>query len=189
MIAAMSENQPAVPANGAHTTNGRPNGVSSITPFIAVADARAAIDFYRDVFGARIIEATEMNGVVAHAELAFENGHLQVGEANAAYHLVPQPAGDDVSASFAIYCPDVDGVVRRALEAGAALREPVTDFVSGDRYGSVRDPFGVRWSIMTRIEDLSEEESSARVRAWAASMMQAPETTPAPEASPAPEAD
>jgi PhnB protein len=42
--------------------------------------------------------------------------------------------------------------------------------VSGDRYASVRDPFGVRWSIMTRVEDLSEEESTARVAEWAASV-------------------
>ena len=48
------------------------------------------------------------------------------------------------------------------------VREPLTTFVSGDRFASIRDPFGVRWSVMTRVEDLSEEESAARVAAWAA---------------------
>ena len=43
------------------------------------------------------------------------------------------------------------------------------DFVSGDRFASIRDPYGVRWSIMTRVEDLSEEQSAARVAQWAAS--------------------
>jgi PhnB protein len=47
------------------------------------------------------------------------------------------------------------------------VREAATDFVSGDRYASIRDPFGVRWSVMTRVEDLSEAESAARVREWA----------------------
>ena len=46
------------------------------------------------------------------------------------------------------------------------LESPNT-FVSGDRFASIRDPFGVRWSIMTRVEDLSEEESAARVAQWA----------------------
>ena len=46
------------------------------------------------------------------------------------------------------------------------LESPNT-FVSGDRFASIRDPFGVRWSIMTRVEDLSEEESAARVATWA----------------------
>ena len=39
--------------------------------------------------------------------------------------------------------------------------------MSGDRFASIRDPFGVRWSIMTRVEDLSEQESAARVATWA----------------------
>ncbi len=39
--------------------------------------------------------------------------------------------------------------------------------MSGDRFASIRDPFGVRWAVMTRVEDLSEEESAARVAAWA----------------------
>ena len=58
--------------------------------------------------------------------------------------------------------------MQRAEQAGAIIREPLTTFVSGDRYASIRDPFGVRWSIMTRVEDLSEEESNRRVEEWAA---------------------
>jgi PhnB protein len=59
--------------------------------------------------------------------------------------------------------------VERAVAAGATVREAPADFVSGDRFASIRDPFGVRWSVMTRVEDLSEEESAARVREWARS--------------------
>lgn len=156
-------------ANGAHTTNGLPHGSTSLTPFIVVQNAKAAIDFYRDIFGARIVDVTEMGGVVAHADLDFGVGHLQLGEAMPDYHLVPPPAGDDDCYSLALYRPDVDGVVERAVAAGAIIREAPADFVSGDRFASIRDPFGVRWSIMTRVADLSEEESVARVREWAAS--------------------
>jgi PhnB protein len=38
--------------------------------------------------------------------------------------------------------------------------------VSGDRYASLLDPFGVRWAIMTRVEDLSPDESRRRIEAW-----------------------
>lgn len=48
------------------------------------------------------------------------------------------------------------------------MREPDTNFASSDRYASIRDPFGVGWSIMTRVADISEEESNARVAQWAA---------------------
>jgi uncharacterized glyoxalase superfamily protein PhnB len=57
-------------------------------------------------------------------------------------------------------------VVELAVEHGAVVREPAMDFVSGDRYASILDPFRVRWTIMSRIEDLSEEESFRRVSEW-----------------------
>jgi len=66
-------------------------------------------------------------------------------------------------------------VVARAEQAGATVREPLTTFVSGDRFASIRDPFGVRWSILTRVEDLSEEESARRVAEWARQQSGAPE--------------
>ncbi|UOR01080.1 VOC family protein [Leucobacter allii] len=156
-------------ANGAHTTNGMPHGSTSLTPFLAIPGAGEAIAFYRDVFGARVIDVTEMGGAVVHAELDFGTGHLQLGEPMPDYHLVPAPAGDDDCYSMGLYVADVDAVVERAVAAGAAVREAPSDFVSGDRFASLRDPFGVRWSVMTRVEDLSEEESAARVREWAKS--------------------
>lgn len=105
-----------------------------------------------------------------HASLDFGAGMLQIGEPAAAYATIPAPAGDEVCYSIGVYVSDVDAVTRRAVEAGATLREAPSTFVSGDRYSSVRDPFGVRWSIMCRVEDLSEEESAARVTEWAATL-------------------
>lgn len=161
--------EPTQPATGEHTTNGVPHGATSLTPFLAIPRAAEAIEFYRDVFGARLIDATEFGGVVAHADLDFGDGHLQLGEPMPDYHLVAPPAGDDDCYSIALYVPDVDATVERAVAAGATVREPAANFVSGDRFASIRDPFGVRWSIMTRVEDLSEEESVRRVREWARS--------------------
>ncbi len=154
-------------AHGAHTTDGIPQGVTSLTPFLVVPRAREAIAFYRDVFGARVVDVTEMGGVVAHAVLDFGHGQMQLGEPLADYQLVPPPAGEDDCYSIGLYCNDADVVVARAEQAGATVREPLTTFVSGDRFASIRDPFGVRWSILTRVEDLSEEESARRVAEWA----------------------
>lgn len=163
-------------AHGEHTNHGIPRGLTSLTPFLAVPGAREAVTFYRDVFGARVVDVTEMGGVVVHAVLDFGSGHLQVGEPSPAYHLVPPPAAsgasgageDDVCYSLGLYVEDADALVARAERAGAVVREPASTFVSGDRFASIRDPFGIRWSLMTRVEDLSEEESARRVAAWAA---------------------
>lgn len=153
---------------GEHTTNGIPHGSTSLTPFLAVARATEAIEFYRDVFGARVVDVTEMGGKVVHAVLDFGNGQLQLGEPNPDFGLVPMPEGDDDCCSMGLYLADVDATLERAVGAGATVREPVSDFVSGDRFASIRDPFGVRWSLMSRVEDLSEAESARRVAEWAA---------------------
>ncbi|WP_287933124.1 VOC family protein [Arthrobacter sp.] len=145
-----------------------PGGFSSLTPFLAVPRAGQALAFYRDVFGAKVVAVTEFGGVVVHAELDFGQGRLQLGEPSPDYHLVPAPAGEDDCYSISLYCPDVDGLVARAVAAGATVREPATNFVSGDRFASIRDPFGVRRSVLTRVEDFSDEESAARVADWAA---------------------
>ncbi|MCK3770291.1 VOC family protein [Microbacterium aerolatum] len=161
---------------GTHTTNGRPNNATSLTPFLAIPQAADAIAFYRDVFGATVIDVTEMGGVVVHADLDFGLGLLQIGEPSPDYRLVPPPAGDDDCYSLGLYVPDVDAVLARAEAAGATVREPASVFVSGDRFASIRDPFGVRWSLMTRVEDISPAESAKRVEEWAASF-----SAPAPE--------
>lgn len=166
---------PTTGASGTYTTDGRPNGATSLTPFLAIPDAKKAIEFYRDVFGARVIEVTEFGGVVAHADLDFGLGILQLGEPNPEYHLVRSPEGEDDCYSMGLYVSDVDAVVEKAVAAGATVREAPAPFVSGDRFASIRDPFGVRWSVLSRVEDISEEESSRRVAEWAASFTAAPE--------------
>lgn len=164
-------------ADGPHTVNGRPRSATSLTPFLVVTPAAEAIEFYTRVLGARLVDRTDMPGpdgtpIVAHAVLDFGVGLLQLGDPNPAYHLLAAPEGEDDCYSLGLYCPDVDAVVERAVEAGATVREAATDFVSGDRYASIRDPFGVRWSIMTRVEDLSDDESARRVAEWAAGLSQ-----------------
>ena len=154
-------------ATGQYTTDGTPHGFTSITPFLAIDGADRALRFYREVLGARIVDSVEMEGAIVHAELDFGHGRLQIGEPSALSGLVATPSEEPVSYSIGLYCPDVDTAVERATAAGATLLESPDTFVSGDRFASIRDPFGVRWSIMTRVEDLSEEESAARVTAWA----------------------
>ena len=73
-------------------------------------------------------------------------------------------AGSD---SVALYCEDTDAVVKRAEKAGATIREPAQTFVTGDRFASILDPFGQRWTVMTRVEDVTKEERDRRMAEWA----------------------
>ena len=163
MLGCMAE----VGVTGEHTTDGIPHGSTSLTPFLAIPGAGEALEFYCSVFGARIVDVTECDGVLVHAELDFGSGRLQLGEPNPEYGLAPPPS-EGACYSMGLYCPNVDDVVTRAIDAGAALREEPNTFASGDRHASILDPFGVRWSIMSRVEDISETESARRVAESAA---------------------
>ncbi len=145
-----------------------PYGYTSLTPFLCVDGAAAAIDFYVSVFGATVVDRMDgPDGTVAHAELDFGNGRLQLGDPAQAYDIAaPDPDGA-ATHSVALYCPDVDDVVTKAEQAGATIRESAQTFVTGDRFASILDPFGQRWTVMTRVEDVSPEERDRRLAEWA----------------------
>jgi uncharacterized glyoxalase superfamily protein PhnB len=154
-------------------TNYRPEGYSSITPMLVVTPAAKAIEFYTEVFGARLTSRMDgPDGSVWHAELDLGTGRLQVMDPNDQWHMVGADASsDDVRYSLAVYVPDVDATVQRAKERGARVREAVADFaVTGDRFGSIQDPFGVRWSVMTRTVETSDAQVQKNLDAWLDSM-------------------
>ncbi|MFI7531150.1 VOC family protein [Nocardia salmonicida] len=144
-----------------------PEGYHSITCFLAVPDGNAAIDFYTAVFEAKVLSrADQPDGQPAHAELLIGDSTLQLGMPIPDSNVrAPQ---DWVHTSVVHYCPDVDAVIARALEHGARSAEEPQTFVTGDRYGVVIDPFGHRWAVITRVEDVSKEEADRRVAAWMA---------------------
>jgi uncharacterized glyoxalase superfamily protein PhnB len=150
--------------------DGRPDGYTTLTPFLVCSPAREAITFYEAVFGAVVVSRMDgPDGTVPHAELDLGLGRLQLGDPSQEYGLVAPVAGagDPASCSTCIYVPDVDQVVAAAVAHGATVREPPSTFVTGDRYGSVVDPFGHRWAIMTRVEELTPEEEERRLAEWA----------------------
>lgn len=145
-----------------------PEGYTSLTPFLVIDGAAAALDFYTAVFGAKLIEKMDgPDGTVAHAELDFDHGRLQLSDPNPKFGLTAPVISESVTHSIVLYCPDVDDVVARAEAAGATIREPLTTFVTGDRFASIVDPFGQRWAVMTRVEDVSAEERDRRLAEWA----------------------
>lgn len=154
------------------TTDGRPDGYTTLTPFLVCSPARDAIDFYCHVLGATVVARMDgPDGAVPHAELDLGLGRLQLGDPSDAYGLAAPagPAPATSSTSLCVYVADVDAVFARAVARGATVREEPATFVTGDRFASVHDPFGHRWAIMTRVEDVSPEEGERRLAEWAAS--------------------
>jgi PhnB protein len=153
-------------------TDGKPDGYTTLTPFLVCQPAAAAIEFYTAVFGATLVSRMDGPGdTVMHGELALGDGRLQLSDPMDEYGLVPPSgaAADRVSSSTCIYVSDVDAVFELAVEHGATVREKPSTFVTGDRFASIYDPFGHRWAIMTKVEDISPEEGERRLAEWAAS--------------------
>jgi PhnB protein len=143
-----------------------PSPLPAIAPYLAVRDAAAAIEFYREAFGA--VEAGRLrlpDGRIAHAELLIGGATLMLADEMPEYgFLSPQTVGG-VPMKLHHYCDDVDAVVGQALAAGAKLARPVKDEFYGNREGQVTDPFGYTWIVSTRKEEPTWEEIERRYRA------------------------
>ena len=151
-----------------NTVNPIPDGYHSLTPYLAVPDGPGAIEFYQRVFGAEVVSRQDLpDGKVAQAELRIGNSMLQLSDEMPQIGL-RAPNGEWVHSSLVHYTEDVDATFGRAIEAGARQVEPVSTFVTGDRYGTVVDPFGHRWAILTKVENVSKEEADRRINEWLA---------------------
>ena len=138
---------------------------------LTVKGAARAIDFYKKAFGAT--EAGRHNtpeGSIMHAALKIGEGTLFLNDEFKEMGCVsPQTLGG-TPVYLMIYVPDVDATFKRAVDAGAEAKMPVSDQFWGDRYGLLADPFGHYWEIATHKEDLSKEELERRGREAMAQM-------------------
>jgi PhnB protein len=151
-----------------------PEGYSTLTPYLAVEDASAAIDFYGRAFGAK--ERVRMpgpGGAIMHAELEIGDSLLMLSDPFPQASTTPAKELGGTSVSLMLYVEDTDATYQQAIEAGAtSLMEP-DDMFWGDRFSSVQDPFGHSWTIATHVEDVSLKEMQKRSEAWMSQMTNA----------------
>ncbi|RXZ45557.1 VOC family protein [Crenobacter cavernae] len=140
-----------------------PDGYHTVTPYLAILNAAAAIDFYKQAFGA--VEAMRVDapgGKVGHAELRIGDSAVMLAdECPDMGFRSPQTLGGP-GMTLMLYVDDVDAWFARALAAGAKTLRPLQDQFYGDRSGTLEDPFGHVWTLATHIEDLSLEEITER---------------------------
>ena len=116
-------------------------------PYLAVADARGAIDWYADIFGAQVTGEPIVgpDGRVGHAELTISGGVLYLADAHPEIG-VTAPREGEATVSLMLAVDDADEVRARAIAAGArGDREPYDGY--GQRNAWIIDPFGHRWGL------------------------------------------
>jgi predicted enzyme related to lactoylglutathione lyase len=129
-----------------------PAWAPTLTPYIIVADARRAMDWYVEVFGAQRRGEPHVNadGTIGHAEVGLGDAVLMLSEPSGLWPDVPVRAPDSpatFSHSLHLDVDDVDDVTDRARRGGAAVEREPADQPYG-RGSVIVDPFGHRWRLL-----------------------------------------
>ena len=132
-----------------------------ITPYVCVHDATAALDWYRDYFGANVSNVIPWEGRVGHAEVDVSGAVFYLSdEAPQLGVVAPSRDGSQTSVSIVLQVAAVEQFVERAERGGAVVQRPI-EAGHGTRSAWLVDPFGHRWNVGTPVYDA--EQTAARV--------------------------
>lgn len=139
-----------------------PDGMHSITPHLVCAGADEAIKFYAKAFGAvEKMRVPGPGGKLVHACVQIGDSQLFLVDEFPEWGAIGPKELKASPVTIHLQVEDADASFAQAVAAGCTVTMPLDDAFWGDRYGSVKDPFGHSWSIATHKVDLSPEEIQA----------------------------
>lgn len=123
----------------------KPEGYSSLSPYLVVEGAQRVIEFLQEAFNAVELRRYDMtDGTIMHAEVRIDDTVVMIGDSG--------PQWPPFAAFIHLYVTDVDATYRRAIEAGGVpVQEPQQKEGDPDRRGGVKDPGGNTWWIATQV--------------------------------------
>jgi uncharacterized glyoxalase superfamily protein PhnB len=128
------------------TTRFKPEGYTTVSPYLITSSAERVIAFVTRTFNASTQRRFDLpDGTIMHAELRIDDSVVMLGEAGGDWPPVP--------CHIHVYVPDVDATYQRALAAGGIpVQEPTQREGDPDRRGGVKDPGGNTWWIGMQVE-------------------------------------
>lgn len=136
---------------------GVPKGFTTLSPVLCVPNCKGALEFWTKAFGAKVTSVMPgPDGIIMHAEVRIGDGVMMVSD---------PVMGTPIIGALHHYSKNADAVWKRAVDAGCTVEMPIADQFWGDRYGVLRDPSGVRWSIGQQTEVVSPKEMMKRMAA------------------------
>ena len=160
-----------------------PRGYRTATPCLTVFDIDSAIAFYQAAFGAELLtrQAGLDDFTALHATIKIGNSLIILNrEAPEQGIFSPFSLGGSAG-QVHLYVDDVDTCWDRAVEAGARVEVELHDAFWGHRTGILVDGNGHRWSMASKIENVSQDEIARRGRAD--SLMEVGDAIPAIESA------
>jgi len=144
---------------------GTPEGYHTLTPYLNVRGAKAALSFYHEAFGAEELFRLEGPGdLLGHAEMRLGDSVFMLSDEHEDWGNRSPTSLGGTSCQIMVYVSDVDTAFARAVAAGATVLRPVEDQFYGDRSGAVLDPFGHHWTLSTHVEDVPPDEMNRRMK-------------------------
>jgi len=140
-----------------------PAGFHSLTAHLCIDGAAKYIDFLKSAFDAEEIRRSPgPGGKLMHAQVRIGDSFLMFSDDFGSDFGMPPLAQGRLPFHLNLYVPDADAIWAQAIAAGCQVTMPLADQFWGDRYGQVRDPFGMNWAIATHVEDPTPEELQER---------------------------
>jgi PhnB protein len=137
-----------------------PEGFRTLTPHLTVGDAMAAIEFYARAFGAELQDISHgPDNKVTHATLKIGDSLFMLNDEFPDWGVLSPLSSAGSGFALHLYVENVDTCFAQAVAAGATVKMPLADQFWGDRYGQVMDPYGHKWSLATRVRNVSEEDA------------------------------
>jgi uncharacterized glyoxalase superfamily protein PhnB len=134
----MEERMTQAPAN--------PEVKGGVVAYLQVDGAMQMTEFYKRAFGAEVAAAHPVDdkGRTMHVHLYINGSSVMLGDA---YPEHGHPLQKPQAFNLTLIVRDIDTAFKRAVEAGAEVVMPVQVMFWGDRYGQLRDPAGILWSM------------------------------------------
>lgn len=145
-----------------------PVGYHTVTPYLIIDGAAAAIEFYKQAFGAVETMRMQHGDKIGHAEIKIGDSPVMLADEFCEMGAKSPKTYGGSAVGICLYVENSDRVFDQAVAAGATVKRPMTDQFYGDRSGTIDDPFGHQWTISTHVEDVTPEEMEKRMAAWSA---------------------
>jgi PhnB protein len=137
--------------------------MTAIVCHIVVREAERAADWYARALGAETGRRIQVpDGRFMQIELRFGDSRVMIADEFPEMGAVSPLTLGGTYGALTITTDDADALWQRALDAGAEVFHPIEDAFWGERHGQIVDPFGHRWGIAQRIEDVPEHEVQRR---------------------------